>query len=74
VDKFVADKGRYPEDLGELVARQYLRKIPIDPLTDRTDTWLTVPPPDDSLLHSGVYDIHSGAPGRGSDGTAYATW
>jgi general secretion pathway protein G len=33
IDKFYADKGRYPESLDELVSEKYLRALPYDPIT-----------------------------------------
>ena len=73
VDKFQADTGRYPETLEELVTKRYLRKVPPDPITDATDSWVTVPPPDDPGSRK-VWDIRSGAEGQGLNGTDYTTW
>ncbi|HEX9395311.1 MAG TPA: prepilin-type N-terminal cleavage/methylation domain-containing protein [Burkholderiales bacterium] len=72
IAKYHGDKGRYPESLETLAAERYLRKVPVDPLTDSSLTWLTVAPVEPE--QSGVYDLRSGAPGRASDGTAYADW
>lgn len=72
IDKFNADRGRYPAELAELARERYLREVPRDPLTDRRDTWVIVPPPQGS--EGKVYDVHSGAPGQGQDGKPYATW
>jgi general secretion pathway protein G len=69
IDKFYGDTGQYPDTLGTLVERHYLRKAPYDPLTDSTETWVLVP--SDS---GGVSDLHSGAEGNASDGTPYAQW
>ena len=44
IDRFLADNGRYPENLQELVDRRYLRALPIDPILERTDRWVLVPP------------------------------
>ncbi|MCW7537682.1 type II secretion system GspH family protein [Aquabacterium sp. A7-Y] len=78
IDKFRADTGRYPVTLEELVQRRYLRDVPLDPMTTRNDTWvLTTPrgsPIEEGAAERGVYDVHSGAEGRGRDGTAYAAW
>lgn len=71
IDKFYADRARYPRDLAELVAEQYLRQIPLDPVTDRTDSWVIVPP---RGQQTGVFDVRSGAAGPARDGTAYAAW
>jgi general secretion pathway protein G len=68
IDKFYADTGRYPQQMEELVSKRYLRSIPLDPISDSTDTWLIVPPPGEV---SGVYDIKSGA---GTEGSPYAQW
>ncbi len=73
VDKFQGDNGRYPESLGELVTKRYLRKVPVDPITESTETWIVVPPPDAPGKDS-VWDIHSGAEGQAQDGSEFATW
>jgi general secretion pathway protein G len=44
IDKFYADRQRYPKELQELVAERYLRQIPLDPVTDKADTWLLLGP------------------------------
>jgi general secretion pathway protein G len=72
LDKFYADHARYPADLQELVKARYLRQVPVDPLTDRIDTWVVVAPPGSSA--SGVMDVHSGAGGLSKSGGAYAAW
>lgn len=70
IDKFVADSGRYPETLTELVDRGYMRKAPLDPITERSDTWILIPPPESA---SGkVRDLRSGASGSASDGTPFS--
>ena len=71
IDKFYSDTGDYPRDLPELVEKRYLRAIPVDPLTDSSETWITVPPSDAS---EGVYDVHSGATEEAKDGTSYSAW
>jgi general secretion pathway protein G len=71
IDKFYSDTGDYPRDLAELVEKRYLRAIPVDPLTESSETWVTVPPPDAS---EGAYDVHSGATEQAKDGTLYSAW
>ncbi len=73
IDKHYADHGRYPGSLDELSARRYVRKVPEDPVTGSDDTWVIVAPPAASGL-TGVYDVHSGAPGNAIDGSPYASW
>lgn len=72
IDKHYADAGRYPEQLDELVAKRYLRSIPVDPVTQSSTTWVAVPPADPEK--GGVYDVRSGAQGAGPSGKPYAEW
>lgn len=73
VDKYRGDTGRYPETLEELVTKRYLRKVPPDPITESTETWVIVPPPDEPGQRK-VWDIRSGAEGQGISGSDYSTW
>jgi general secretion pathway protein G len=72
ISRYAADKGRYPESLDQLAADKYLRKVPIDPLTDSATTWIAVRSEDPQK--SGVYDVKSGASGKASDGSEYGQW
>ena len=72
IDKHRADTGRLPATLQSLADARYLRSVPIDPITDSAATWAVTTHPDG--LTAGVFDVHSGAPGTGRDGTAYVTW
>ena len=72
IDKFYGDKNKYPDALEDLVTSKYIRSIPKDPITNSETTWIIVAPK--SGLAGSVYDIKSGAPGLGSDGTAYESW
>lgn len=72
IDKFYADRGRYPASLEDLVTQKYLRKIPPDPMTDSDGSWVVIPPSDPQK--GGVYDVKSSAPGASRDGSAYANW
>ncbi len=74
IDQHLADRGSYPGTIGDLAASRYLRELPEDPMTGRRDTWLVLPPPPDSVWSGGVYDVRSGAAGRGLDGSLYADW
>jgi general secretion pathway protein G len=74
IDKFYGDKGRYPDTLEELVKEKYIRNVPVDPITESTTTWSVVPPPEDANAKGQVYDVKSGAEGKGGDGNPYAEW
>lgn len=77
IDQYTLDKQQAPQSLDDLVQAGYLRQLPVDPFTQSSSTW--VPVTDDSLMdadqtQSGIIDVHSGATGTGTDGTAYSTW
>ncbi len=77
IDQYTMDKGKAPQSLDDLVQAGYLKEVPKDPFTDSRDTWQTVQ--EDVLLsvdqnEPGINDVKSGAPGNGSDGTAYSSW
>ncbi len=72
IDKYFSDNGRYPGKLQELVEKRYLRAIPVDALTDTADSWVVIAPKRTEL--GGVADVRSGAEGKGSGGTEYASW
>ncbi|HLO61618.1 MAG TPA: prepilin-type N-terminal cleavage/methylation domain-containing protein [Azonexus sp.] len=74
IDKFYGDNGRYPASLQELVARKYLRRIPPDPITDSNTSWVVAAPAGPQAGQGSVFDVHSGAPGKGKDGTPYSSW
>jgi general secretion pathway protein G len=84
LDQHYADKGKYPASLEVLVEDGYLRSMPQDPITKSTDTWVVEyeelspeeePDPDDLEGGGpGIQDVHSGAPGNGSDGRPYSEW
>lgn len=72
IDKYHGDTGRYPDSLDEMVSSRYLRALPVDPITERADTWQLVAPSDGEA--GAVYDVRSGAPGVARDGSSYVDW
>jgi general secretion pathway protein G len=77
IDQYYADKQKWPSTLQDLVTDGYVRKIPIDPMTDSADTWQEVPPESDPANPSaegGVFDVKSGSDKIALDGTPYAEW
>jgi general secretion pathway protein G len=72
LSRYYADKGKYPESLETLVADKYMRRVPLDPITDSTATWQIVRPEDPQK--GGVYDVRSGAPGKSLDGSEFSLW
>ena len=74
IDKYAGDKGQYPPSLDELVRLGYIRQVPVDPVTGRTDSWQMLPPRDDDVQRGGMADVRSGARGQGLDGVPYGQW
>ena len=77
IDQFHVDKGKYPADLSELVSAGYLRSIPLDPMTNSTESWQLIPAepdPSNPTADIGIYDIKSGSEALGLDGRKYADW
>jgi general secretion pathway protein G len=85
IDQHYGDKGKYPTSLQALVDAGYLRKIPVDPITKSSETWIPVyeeidpdnPPAEIESSEDGqpgIIDVHSGAPGNSLDGGPYSEW
>ena len=77
IDEYTMDKQAAPQSLEDLVTAGYMKSIPKDPFTNASDTWQVVQ--EDVMLgidqtQPGITDVHSGAQGTSSDGTAYNTW
>jgi general secretion pathway protein G len=67
IDKYYGDNGQYPETLDELVAKHYLRAVPVDPVNG-DDKWAVIASPDENK--AGVYDV---APASSAQGTPAET-
>ena len=77
IDQYTLDKLRAPQALEDLVSSGYLREVPLDPFTNRHDTWVVVQ--EDVILapdqtQAGISDVRSGAEQASTDGTAYSSW
>jgi general secretion pathway protein G len=76
IDQFYADQGSYPNELEELANKKYMRSIPIDPFTKKSD-WVIVPPPpseDGSEVKGAVYEVHSNSDLVGTNQIPYKEW
>jgi general secretion pathway protein G len=80
-----ADTQNYPPDLETLVKGvdvqgkkiRFLRKIPVDPMTNSTEWGLRSmqdDPDSDSWGGQSVFDVYSKAQGTGLDGSKYRDW
>jgi len=59
LDKFAGDLGRYPDTLEELVAKRYLREVPVDPVSGSRE-WQLIGPSDGTP--GAVFDVHPPEP------------
>ena len=75
IDQYKSDKGKYPSALQQLVDEGYLRKMPLDTITERSDSWIEILEPmgdnPDPSVQPGIWDVRSGAAGVALDGTPY---
>lgn len=82
IDEYRADKGSYPPTLEALVDEDYLRSIPLDPITKSRETWVLIYeeidpeqlPAETELNETGqpgIVDVRSGAEGTTLDGTPF---
>ena len=64
IDQYAADKDRLPRTLEDLVEAQYMREVPIDPITGKKD-WNEIMGEDTVSLAGGqgLVDVKSSAPG-----------
>jgi general secretion pathway protein G len=77
IDQYTLDKQKAPQSLQDLVDAGYLKRLPKDPFTNTSDSW--VPVTDDSVMSPdqsapGIIDVHSGSEQNSSEGTAYSSW
>lgn len=77
IEQYTEDKQAAPQSLDDLVTAGYLKTMPVDPMTRRTDTWVTAQ--SDSYTNvdesaTGINNIHSGSQEQGSDGKPYSEW
>jgi len=60
------------------VEKNYIKVIPVDPLTKSAETWTTeAAETDDSATPdapAGIKNVKSGATGNGLDGTPFSEW
>jgi general secretion pathway protein G len=77
IDQFYADKSKYPSDLEELASSGYIRRIPVDPMTNSSSTWVTQPAepdPNNPTAQIGISDVKSGSEGTALDGSKFNDW
>lgn len=80
INQYYTDKGKYPLSLQTLIDEEYLYRIPIDPFTRSSETWIEVQQTltEDEMMmpeiEVGIVDVLSGSNEKAIDGTLYNTW
>ena len=75
IDGYYGDTGAYPAELEVLVKKRYLRRIPLDPITEKRDSWLLVHTEDAKTgKGGGIIDVRSGSMDKASDDSFYKDW
>ena len=75
INQHFTDKGHYPADLNALVEAGYIKTVPVDPITNSADTWITEDAESDESdpeAPSGIKDVRSGAAGNTVEGKPYS--
>jgi general secretion pathway protein G len=75
INQHFTDKGHYPADLNGLVEAGYIKAVPVDPITNSADTWITEDAESDESdpdQPSGIKDVRSGAAGSTVEGVQYS--
>lgn len=77
IDEYTFDKQKAPQSLQDLVTEGYLRQVPIDPMTNSTDTWKIIM--EDAMTsvnqtEPGIFDVRSGSDKVSLEGTRYNEW
>jgi len=69
IDQYNTDKGRLPESIESLVEAQYLREMPIDPITEKAE-WDEIrgEDPMSAEAQEGLKNVKSLADGKDMDG------
>jgi general secretion pathway protein G len=72
IDQYRADKGRLPGSIEDLVSNEYLREMPMDPITQNTE-WDEVmgEDPMSADAEQGLVDVKSLSEGKDSEGKDY---
>src|SRR5215831_17334304 len=77
ISQYTLDKQKAPQALDDLVSGGYLKQIPLDPMTGKSD-WEAVQEEDVNMSpdqqEQGIDDVHSSSTAVSSDGSAYNTW
>ena len=72
LDAYFADMGQYPPSLEDLVSERYIRFVPVEPISGRTDGWVEEYSTESDI--DGVVEVHSGSSDLALDDSCYCDW
>jgi general secretion pathway protein G len=74
IDNYTYDKEKAPQSLQDLVSDGYLKRIPLDPITNTSEWKIVMEDASQAINQSepGIFDIHSNSDKIGLDGTPYS--
>src|ERR1700682_754696 len=76
IEQYTLDKQKAPQALDDILQDNYLKRIPVDPMTGQSN-WEVV---QEDVLQTaeqqepGISDVHSASSATASEGTAYSSW
>lgn len=72
IDQYATDKGKFPKSIDDLVKANYLRELPVDPITEKAE-WREVQGEDTSTPdgEQGLKNVKSMAEGEDAEGKRY---
>ncbi len=68
IDDYTSKEGHSPDSLQDLVSRHYIKKLPTDPFTRSSSSWVP------EYEGRAIVDVHSGSERLGSNGKPYRQW
>jgi general secretion pathway protein G len=76
IDHYTYDKEKAPQSLEELVSSGYLKKLPLDPMTN-SELWKTENEDVSQAINQsepGIFEVHSTSDKMSQEGTPYSGW
>jgi len=76
IDHYTYDKEKAPQSLGDLVSSGYLKKLPLDPMTN-SELWKTENEDVSQAINQaepGIFEVHSTSDKMSQEGTPYSGW
>jgi general secretion pathway protein G len=76
IDHYTYDKEKAPQSLDDLVSSGYLKKLPLDPMTN-SEMWKTENEDVSQAINQsepGIFEVHSTSDKMSQEGTPYSSW